>query len=194
VQRIRASITYLYGGSPGVITLYTKTEGPENDASAVLCGDRLKNALIAGQDLFQTNTSFTSDPFVDTLDPVTGEITGSDSYTPWTVVGTQSMGALPPANAVVVSWKTAGIVNGRRVRGRTFLSPLDNSTADSAGTPSSSALTHANALATAWQDAGLTSTSTCVWHRPVSGAGGSDWTIIGATVKDKFGVLRSRRD
>jgi hypothetical protein len=95
---------------------------------------------------------------------------------------------------ICATWNTGAIVNGRRVRGRTFLGPLDNSCLQNDGTLSSSSITHANALGAAWTDAGLTTTLSCVWHRPVGGTGGSNHEIISATVRDKFAVLRSRRD
>ena len=116
MQRIRATISYPGGGSPGVITLYTKTEGPENDTTATLCGDRLKNALTAGLDLFVNTTNFTADTFVDTIDPATGVITGSDSYAGFSLNGAQSNGYLPQAAMVCATWHTEGIVAGRRVR------------------------------------------------------------------------------
>lgn len=194
MQRIRASITFTYGGPPGVITLYTTTASGEDSASAALTGDRLRDALTAGHDLFMTNCSFKADSFVDTINPATGELTASDSYGGWTVAGTQSMGALPPQTMICATWITAAFVGGRRVRGRTFLGPLDNSTLQTDGTLASTALTHANALGTSWYDAGLTDTLAVVWHRPVGGAGGSAHEIIGHSVKDKFAVLRSRRD
>lgn len=194
MQRIRATISYPGGGSPGVITLYTKTPVPETSITAALCGDRLRDALTAGADLFVNSTSFVADTFVDTIDPATGTITGSDSYAGWTVTGAQSNGYMPQASMVCATWHTADIVAGRRVAGRTFLGPLDNSCLQNDGTLSSSTLTHSAALVAAWLDAGLTGTKTCVWHRPVGGAGGSDHEIIAGTVRDKFAVLRSRRD
>lgn len=194
MQRIRASITGYGSGSPGVITLYTESSTLENDTTAQLCADRLRDALTAGHDLFVTSTSFTSDTFVDDLDPATGAITGSHSITPWSVNGNQSNGYCPTAAMICVVWNTGAIINRRRVRGRTFLGPLDNSCLQNDGTLSSSAITHANALAAAWHDAGLTTTISSVWHRPVNSLGGSNHEILSGTVKDKFAVLRSRRD
>jgi hypothetical protein len=194
VQRIRASIVYPLSGSAGVITLYGKTEGPENDVTAQLVCDRLKDALTAGHSLFTTNTTFHSDTFVDTIDPATGVITDSVAVTGWDVVGDQGTAFMPPANQLVATWHTTAIIAGRRVRGRTFLGPLAAVDTDTDGTPSGTRLGHLDALINAWQDAGITSTSTCVWHRPVGGAGGSDHTIISGTRSDKYAVLRSRRD
>lgn len=194
MQRIRASIIYPDTGAPGVITLYTRSTGLENGPTATLTGDRLKNALSAGLSIFCTTTTFVSDSFVDTLDPATGSITGSNPYTPFTLVGTSGLTYLPPANQICVTWKTAAVIAGRRVRGRTFLGPLQIGAAEANGSPSSGALTAAGAIATAWTDNGLTDTFAVVWHRPVGGSGGTAEDITSHQIRDKMAVLRSRRD
>lgn len=193
MQRIRASINY-GAGAPGVITLYTLTSLPEDATSAQLCCDRLKDALTAGNTLFHDEVSFASDSFVDTIDPATGAITGSDSVTPWTVLGAGSSFIAPPALQLAVTWKTGDIVNGRRVAGRTFVGPLDYGTIQDDGTPTATALTKLEAFANAWTDNGTTDVYAAVWHRPVGGSGGSDHEITAHSFKDKFAVLRSRRD
>ena len=194
MQRIRASITYPLSGSAGVMTLYTNTTGPESDVSALLCSHRLRDALTAGRSLFSNTTTFVADPFVDTIDPATGEITGSDATDAWTVTGDQGPGYLPPASQMAITWLTADVVSGRRVRGRTFVGPLAIQDIDADGTPGTVKLGHLDAMANAWLDAGITPTQAAVWHRPVGGAGGSDHVITSFSRKDKFAVLRSRRD
>lgn len=194
MQRIRASIVYPLSGSAGVITLYTKSPVPEDSTSAVLCSHRLRDALTAGQDLFCTNTTFQADSFVDTLDPVTGTITSSDSVATWAVVGTQGTAYMPPANQLCATWHTGDIVAGRRVAGRTFLGPLAAVDTDTDGTPTGTRLGHLDGLIAAWLDNGTTDVFTCVWHRPVGGTGGSDHQIVSGSRRDKYAVLRSRRD
>lgn len=194
VQRIRATISWPSVGGPGVITLYTRSTGLENGPTADLTSSRLQNALTAGVTLFTGGTVFRSDSFVDTIDPATGVITDSNDVTPWTVTGTNSGVLAPLATMVCVTWKTAAVIAGRRVRGRTFLGPLAQNTDDNDGTPASATLTAANALGDAWTDNGLTDTFAVVWHRPVSGAGGTAEDITAHQVRDKFAVLRSRRD
>jgi hypothetical protein len=137
---------------------------------------------------------FTGDGYVDTIDPATGSITGSDSVDPFTVTGTSSDVYLPPATAIVLSWKTAAVIGGRRVAGRTFLSPLWQGDVEANGSPGSTQMTLANAVAAAWIDNGLTDTFAVVWHRPVGGTGGTAEDITAKSVRDKFAVLRSRRD
>ena len=194
MQRIRASINYSNPGAPGVITLYTRSTGLENGTTAVLTSTRLQDALTAGRSLFPSIVTFAGDSFVDTIDPATGHITASDSITPWTVVGLSPAGVMPPANAICITWKTAAVIAGRRVRGRTFLSPLYQGVADTDGTPEASRLAAVEDLANAWTDNGLTDTFAVVWHRPVGGSGGTAEDITSHQVRDKFAVLRSRRD
>lgn len=194
MQRARATITYPLSGSAGVMTLYTKTTGPENSASAALCMGRLHDSIALILGACKTTTSFVSDSFVDTIDPATGTITGSDAVTSWTQTGTDTAGYAPPATAVVVGWKTDDIVAGRRVRGRTFISPITSGQIDSDGTPVAGMLAYANAFGAKWIDNGATAVYTCVWHRPKGTSPGSDHQITSYSVKDKFAVLRSRRD
>lgn len=194
MQRIRAAINYPLPGSPGVITLYTRSTGLENGATAQLTCDRLRDAVTAGADLWAGDTHIISDAFVDDIDPATGHITGSNGVTGWSFTGTGATAYCPPATAVCIAWKTAAVIGGRRVQGRTFVGPLSTTHLQTDGTPDAGGLTKANDMASAWTDNGLTATFTVVWHRPVSGAGGTAEDITGHVVKDKFAVLRSRRD
>lgn len=194
MQRIRGTINYPMSGAPGVITLYTRTTAPENSASAELCSSRLHDAMTAGFALFPTSLTIVGDGFVDTIDPATGAITGSDDVAPWTVTGGNGTAFLPPASAICLTWLTSDFIAGRRVRGRTFLGPLSAAINNGNGHLIGADLTVAQDVAAAWVDQGGTDVATVVWHRPVGGAGGSDHVISATSVRDKFAVLRSRRD
>lgn len=108
-------------------------------------------------------------------------------------VGTQ-VGKFSSPTGAVVNWKTSLVVNGRLVRGRTFIVPLSVNAYDTDGTL---ATTDRNNLATAasalcsHQD----NLVLAIWHRP--SPGGSDGVagqVASASVKDKAAVLTSRRD
>jgi hypothetical protein len=101
-----------------------------------------------------------------------------------------------------VTDRTDGIVAGKHVRGRTFLSPLGSGLQDSDGTPTSAALALGALFSTTWRGAG-TSVRGVVWSRPkiVPNSDptayirfGSSHDITATYVKDQFAVLRSRRD
>jgi hypothetical protein len=95
---------------------------------------------------------------------------------------------------LAVTWKTDAVLAGRRVRGRTYLGPLQIGVNEADGSPAAAALALAETFATEWTDNGLTDTFAVVWHRPVGGAGGTAEDITGHQIRDKFAVLRSRRD
>lgn len=128
----------------------------------------------------------------DSYNDVTGALTGSwTASTNADVVGGSLDSYAAPAGACV-TWNTAGIVNGRRVRGRTFIVPVARNGYDTDGTLAAALV---NALDTA--AANLVTASAgglLVWHRPVSGSGGSAHPVTGHRVRDKIAVLRSRRD
>lgn len=127
----------------------------------------------------------------DTLDESTGLLTGTWEFgTPDGFVGGGSS-SYPSGVGAVITWNTAGIVRGRRVKGRTFVVPLDGSSYDASGTIASFTLdtlrTAAAALITDCAGAFV------VWSRPVNGVGGSAHPVTSATVADKVATLRSRR-
>lgn len=99
------------------------------------------------------------------------------------------------ASGAVVTWRTGGVRNGRRVRGRTFLVPLANSAYQSDGTIASAVLTAWNTNFTTLMNT-ASSVRLGVYARPtVQGASDGSWfAATGFTIPDKVAVLRSRRD
>ena len=115
----------------------------------------------------------------------------------WTGTGGGTVAGSGPSNSfsgvgACISWLTGGIVNGKRLRGRTFVVPLCAGVADLDGTITASTMTQLGTLANALQASG----GLAVWHRPTT-AGGSDGTSYGVLsnrVRDKAAFLSSRRD
>jgi len=110
----------------------------------------------------------------------------------WTTSGTSANDYLPPANCIVVGWRTS--LATRSGRGRTFLGPFANNVSDATGTPSSGALSTirgaADALVSASTGADPEGVAVAVWS-PTDNLARD---ITGASVRDQFAVLRSRRD
>lgn len=181
-----------FRGAPGYSNFFfdgafTDESGAEAAASAV-------SAFFTACRLqFPDSVNVNVQPTADVIDETSGQITSvMDIATPGTVTG--SGGAnYSAATGAVVNWNTSDYVNGRRVRGRTFLVPLDSGAFDSQGDLSSDALSQirlgAENLVTAALEHPL-----CVWHRPSGGAGGSAHVVSSSTVPDLGAVLRSRRD
>lgn len=94
----------------------------------------------------------------------------------------------------VISWSTAGIRKGRRVRGRTFIVPCSSVAFDTDGTLSSSALGTLGTAAASLRATG-TQVQLAVYARPtVKGAtDGAAFNVLASRVPDMGAVLRSRR-
>lgn len=128
----------------------------------------------------------------DTIDDTTGELTGVWTATsPTPVVGT-GQGICAAGVGACIGWTTGGIVNGRKLRGRTFIAPLASAGFDSDGTLGPGTLGAVQAMAAALQASG----PLAVWHRPTSAgaADGNSYGVIQNRVRDKVAYLSSRRD
>jgi hypothetical protein len=93
-----------------------------------------------------------------------------------------------PAGACI-NWLTNGVVEGRNVRGRTFLVPLFASAYETDGSLVTGTLTIIRNAATALVNAGVLK----IWSRPRTGIPGSSWLVVSSRVNDRVSVLTSRR-
>lgn len=136
----------------------------------------------------------TTNWFIETagrvLDTATGAVTGA-----WTDartkagVGTTSGAVVPDSSQIVMRWLTAVVVDGRFLRGRTFI-PGSAIGAVSQGNVGAGTVSLYNTEGQALADA-LVGFS--IWHRPTSGAGGTSQPVLTADCWNEFGVLRRRR-
>jgi len=127
----------------------------------------------------------------DVIDDTTGEITGA--WTAGTAASITATGAAAYAagTGAFIRWGTAGIVRGRRVKGRTFLCPAINSSYESDGTILNSSVTTINTATNTLVGTG----KLVIWSRP-SGPGASDGTnhvVVSGQIADKVTSLRTRR-
>lgn len=140
--------------------------------------------------LVSISFSQTLDQYADNGDK-TGIVTASSGQA--NVQGTAA-GAYNAAAGAWVTWASTQFVNGRRVSGRTFLVPLGSAAFQSDGT----LLTTFVAALQSASDALLTGFPNVViyYHRQRTGEPLQEGisTVAAAVIKDKGGVLRSRRD
>jgi len=120
----------------------------------------------------------------------TGVLTGvwSDA-TAYTGTGAGTVDPVPDASQVLFQWHTSAIINGRILKGRTFvpgleISAITNGNVDPAFIPNFE--TYGNTLISDAVGFG-------VWHRPVLAAGGSFEPAVTCTVWSELAVLRRRR-
>lgn len=192
--RVRTTLSGWDGG-PGLMTSYFLT--PLQDLPAATRCVGYVQAYLVGSRVPRSpdNTLFTTQANVDVLNSATGAITSTLVTVP--VAPNQGAGGVsraPAAIAALLRLETSTYIAGRRVRGRSFVSPLADSavSADGSLTPTAqSGLAGIYAELSAVMAAG---DQWVVWHRPKLGVGGLAVPITGTTVPFKLAVLTSRRD
>lgn len=184
-----------YVGSPGLSTLFFKAGSSGVLADAQTCADRCKAALEVLKPLIPNTVAMTVDSGVDLVDEVTGSLVNSFGVTPpAAVVGTNVAAIGATFVAAGLELNTAGIVSGRRVRGRSFISPLPAAFAGLVA-PNPSVLTTVQAYGVALIGvAPPLLLPLCVWSRPTSTRVGTAHTVTSTSVAPSWFVLRSRRD
>ena len=188
-----------FGGSPGTSTFLISdaTFGGTPSSTA------LTSAVAAIRQFFNACASqlaasvvISFDGSASAIDPITGHLTGTVTYTPpSSVAGTGASSVAAPAGASV-RWRTAAIGAHRAVTGRTYLVPLYAGAYEANGSLQSSTITQiltaGNALIAS--SAAAADWEFMVWSRPVGGTGGGTAPVTGCTVKDTVAILTSRRD
>lgn len=138
----------------------------------------------------------------DLINDVNGEITGS--WTTGAPIGFPGdlVGSYSAPSGAVINWKTSSVVDGARLRGKTFIVPLGAGTYNTDGSVATGVLDVLRPAATALVDD--SDANFVVWHRPrlaskpgvtpvVTQRDGSSAVVTLATVPDLAAVLRSRR-
>lgn len=126
------------------------------------------------------------------INDANGEVVGTWTDVPVTsVTGT---GGLNYAAGVgtYTRWLTAGVVEGRRVQGRTFLCPLASTAYDSSGTLTTATVTDLQTAAQVLTDA---TPDLLIWSRgSETDPTGTSFQVVATAQPDKVSWLRSRRD
>lgn len=115
-----------------------------------------------------------------------------DAPSPGGGSGSQAGNAVPRSSQVLIRWNTAEIINGRLLRGRTFVPGLMGTAITDTGLVATSQLTQIAAAANALIDQSGGTLS--VWSRPRGSSGGQTGLVTSASTWEQFAVLRSRRD
>lgn len=170
-------------GLPGQTVMYTGGVGPA-------LAD-LRAFFNAFTSLFPTSLTISFPVAGDTINDATGAINGGWTSAAVAAVGGTSAAAYAAGGGLFINWQTLGIVNGRRVKGRTFIAPLTIGAYDTNGTLFGTVVTTAQTAATTL----AATASLSIWHRPTTpgGSDGSSHVVTGAVVKDQVTSLKSRR-
>jgi hypothetical protein len=189
IQRIRIGTTG-FPGAPGLTTFYAI------DASAAL--PELKGLCADFCATMPDDVVFDYPVVGDIIDPLDGTLVGE-----WTAAsragdtGAQ-IGVYAAPSGCSVTWETGDIMDGHRLRGRTFFVPLAAAVYQTDGSIDNTVLTSMNVSVGVHQTA--MAGNLVIWHRPravstahpVARAGGYG-DVVSGHVADKVAVLRSRR-
>lgn len=189
-------------GGPGLTqmafggTLEGGTDWDATGAQAVV--NAVRAFWDAAKGFLPNEIILTVSPVVDIYSTVGGSLVGSYSAAtpPATVTGTDT-GTYLMASGIKVQWNTGIILNGRRVRGATFIVPAGASAMANTGTVSGSARTAINAAGATMIGAANTATHPFgIWSRPetLTSNDGAFSAVNGTETVEKGAVLRGRRD
>lgn len=192
IYRASVRITSPNLGGDGANIWHIRTAGGVgNDGRLNEAMGWIEQFYIDCSQAFSPSTAIVFDGTVTEI--ATNEPTITEGLDTFTVPGVGASGDLPPANALVVGWRTA--LANRRGRGRTFLGPLSRGASEDNGTPTALILEKvrdaaAALVASSTDSEVLGSVSVGVW----SPTDNVLRDVTGASVRDRFAVLRSRRD
>lgn len=210
VYRVRAQLSGFRGG-PGLNTFWFRSlTGGDPQAAAENAAQRVADfygaIAVASTGLFYTTYGVTIEQSVSQLDSLTGELVAERSVTttPTSVTGARVGSQGPNSCNLLLRLSTAGIVNGRAVKGRIYMGPCISSV-DSDGTPPTALRSKLVADATTHlidpHDDMLDQPALCVWARPFPGSptdpnprDGSQHVVDAVSCPDYWAIQRSRRD
>lgn len=184
-----------FPGAPGYTNLFFAQSLAPTQAEIDATTAKVRafwNALIT---LIPNGVTLTTRSDVDEFDIPSGELTRSLTAASVAVVTATGTGGYSAAAGACLNWATGEIVNGHRLRGRTFVVPLAVTNGFDFGTLMSTAMTTLNSAATTLRTA-ASGIPMAIWHRPTApGADdGVSGLVTGHSLNDKTAVLRSRRD
>lgn len=173
-------------GAAVTVLHFSASEGGSPPVAALV------SAFTAAKTMFPLGLSWTIPGSGDIINDTNGELTGVWSAAGGATVSASGAGSCPAGVGACIGWSTGGIVNGRKLRGRTFLVPLTYGVYDGDGTIEPGALgtlrTFANSI--------MASGPLAIWHRPTSAGAtdGNSYGVVANAVRDKVAILTSRRD
>jgi hypothetical protein len=194
IQRVRIAWSGGKGG-PGVSTFYC------HDAAAAL--PELKGLMVAIASVVPVGVTFTYPTAGDIIDVLSGQLSGA-----WTAAGraadnSAGTGSYALPVGMMIRWETGSVVNGHRLRGRTFVVPCVSTVFDNEGTVTPTALSELQVAVTS--KVATLANNLLIYSRPkparttkagvvIAARAGAFADVTSGVVPDKAMVLRSRRD
>lgn len=125
------------------------------------------------------------------LNTSTGALEGAwTETTDYSGTGTLTSGQpVPDATQILIRWSTDHVVNGRFLRGRTYI-PGTTTTNVAGGNLAATIVSSYTTDSNTFVNAGV---QLAIWHRPINGVGGVAWAVDSAQCWSEFAVQRRRR-
>lgn len=177
-------VTYFhYFAGPGTPTLAEATEGVGRVRAFWLqAAARCANTMI-----WQPLST------VDVIDPVSGDITSQFAVTPVVSVGGSLAGdRMPGQTCAVAQYLTGVFLNGRQVRGRTFVGTVVEANSDSNGRPDTTVVANTISAGQKLALTILTPLAHVVYHRTNTHGSGSAVSVAGYNCNSEWGMVRHR--
>lgn len=184
VIRYQVDLTGLVGG-PGLSTFhFDPLAGGYTPQDAV---DTIEYWAENTKTLTSTACSRVGQGTVQRIDLATGQPVGTVSVTGFSIAGTASGDQIPPVSQGLIQWSTGVYVNGRELRGKTFMPCATETFSEGAGVPTTGYKTGLGAVALGMitADVGL-----CVYsrtHRQIA-------AIDGYAIWNQWAYLSGRRN
>lgn len=176
-------VTTGYNGSPGYNTFVTGESDPVEIAAWAVDVDTLWDEL---ESVLANGTVWTRSGQIEVFNPSNGQTIGLVSGSPSSGIGTWGTAKAPGGTALLLQWRTGEYVNGREVRGRSFLSGIGDFGDTTGAVPTSIITDVQNAM-----DNYLSNTNGASVYSPTAG---DTYAIASGNCWNKFGLIRSRRD
>lgn len=184
-----------WGGAPGLGTFYFAPDSTTaQDVSDCLTRVHTYCEYLAS--LTPPAVAYVPSELVDEMNPADGQIFNTWTGSPGSPVsGTANPTAFaPPATAGNAQLLTSSFVRGRRVRGRSYVSPLASGCVDANGQFTAAKAAVLLTGLTKLKDDIPGSPPLVVWHRKNPQEDGAVYSVTSVAVPAKLAVLRSRRD
>lgn len=152
---------------------------------------RLEEMYSACATRFDNQTTWTIAQSGNVVDEETGTLVDEwANAVDFSGAGSSSGQPVPNQAQLLIRWNPQAIVNGRRLKGRTYIPGLSSLTMD-AGQVIAGAVTDFQTAAQDFLDE--VNGQFVVWHRPTGGTGGRAESAVTASVWNEFAVQRRRR-
>jgi hypothetical protein len=195
ILRVRTTLDYGTGG-PGLNTMYFRPGTPGgSNADAADVASRVRAFWFAIKVIYPSLYFLRVQSDVAAIEATTGALTGLfNGGAQATVTGTGAGTFMPKVAMILLQQRSALVVNGRLLKGRSYLGPVDTGSLTGSGVVSGATVALVVGATPGLQAVAPTLSQPVIWHRPGGAGAGADATITNYAVWSEFAELRSRRD